>query len=67
MGDELSGTTKYRERFVAMYYHCIRRLFSLISSLEGSTTLSGLLLIGASIVRENDGKPSHQTADDSGR
>jgi len=66
MGDELSGTTKCRELFVAMY-HCIRRLFSLISSLEGSTAFSGLFLLGASIVRENDGKPSHQTADDSGR
>lgn len=66
MGDEMSGTTTYRERIAAIY-RCIRRLFSLISSLEGTMTLSGLLLIGASIVRENDGKPSHQTADDSGR
>jgi hypothetical protein len=66
MGDEMSGTTTYRE-LIAEICRCLRRLFSLISSLEGSTTLSGLLLIGASIVRENDGKPSHQTADDSGR
>jgi hypothetical protein len=66
MGDELSGTTTYRE-CIAAICRCIGRLFSLISSLEESATSSGLLLLGASIVRENDGKPSHQTADDSGR
>ena len=66
MGDELLGKTTCRE-LIAAICRCIRRLFSLISSLEGSTAFSGLFLLGASIVRENDGKPSHQTADDSGR